>query len=418
MKFKRPRGTYDLFGEQMERWLSVEKALIGFIRAHGYSEIRTRTFESTDLFVRAVGEGTDIVSKEMYTFTDKKGRSLTLRPENTAPVMRAFIENGLHRKGGITRFYYIAPMFRYDRPQAGRYREFRQIGVEALGSQSPAVDAEVIEISLGIYRVLGYPPLDVKLNSVGCPKCRPAYKEVLAERLEGMKGELCADCRQRASFNPLRVFDCKRCGGIKGKLPVITDHLCEECRDHFETLKEILSAIGVGFKIDPLLVRGLDYYTKTAFEIIHPGLGSQNALCGGGRYDGLAQECGGGFIPAVGFSAGMERLIDTLPDGFEPCGDGGLNVAFIIADTEGENIALSLAGEVRGGGITATVDMSGRSVKKQLSEAASGGVDFTVFIGREEIEKGAAAVKDMASGSQVPVPFEGLRSYLEGERDR
>ena len=278
MKFKRPRGTNDLFGAKMERWLEVERRLISFIRAYGYTEIRTPIFESTDLFIRAVGEGTDIVSKEMYIFSDKKGRSLTLRPENTASVMRAYIENGLHRTGGLTRFYYIGPMFRYDRPQAGRYRQFHQIGVEAIGSQNPAVDAEVIEISLGMYRTLGFPPLDVRLNSVGCPACRPAFKEILKKELKGMKNLLCVNCGERALVNPLRIFDCKECDEVKVRLPVITDHLCDECKEHFNRLKLILDGLGIGFTHDPLLVRGLDYYTKTAFEILHPELGAQSAL--------------------------------------------------------------------------------------------------------------------------------------------
>ena len=418
MKFRRPRGTNDLFGEQMERWLEVESRLTSFIRGFGYTEIRTPIFESTDLFIRAVGEGTDIVSKEMYTFSDKKGRSLTLRPENTAPVMRAYLENGLHRTGGLTRFYYIGPMFRYDRPQAGRYRQFHQVGVEAIGSRNPAVDAEVIEISLGIYEVLGFPPLDVRLNSVGCPVCRPPFKEILKRELEGMKDSLCANCGERALVNPLRIFDCKVCGDVKGRLPVITDHLCDECRDHFDRLRVILEGLGIRYTHDPLLVRGLDYYTKTAFEILHPELGAQNALSGGGRYDGLAEDCGGGFTPAVGFSAGVERLVETLPEEFT----GGKGAAegsayFVPLEDSAEVRALSAADELRRDGGTAVVDLTGRGLKKLLKAAVDGGYSYVVIIGADEMRSGEAAVKNLASGEQENVPFTSLASFIRGRTE-
>jgi histidyl-tRNA synthetase len=418
MKFKRPRGTNDLFGVQMERWLEVESKLTYFIRSYGYAEIRTPIFESTDLFIRAVGEGTDIVSKEMYTFRDKKGRSLTLRPENTAPVMRAYLENGLHRTGGLTRFYYIGPMFRYDRPQAGRYRQFHQVGVEAIGSQNPAVDAEVIEISLGIYSTLGFPPLDVRLNSVGCPVCRPAFKEILKNELQGMKDSLCENCGERALVNPLRIFDCKECDEVKGRLPVITDHLCDECRDHFDRLRVILDGLGIEYAHDPLLVRGLDYYTKTAFEILHPKLGAQNALCGGGRYDGLAEDCGGGYTPAVGFSAGIERLVETLPEEFAVEGTrAGGSAYFVPLEDTAEMRALTAADELREEGGTAVVDLSGRGLKKQLKAASDGGYSYAVIIGADEMRSGEAAVKDLESGEQEKVPFTSLASYIRNRTE-
>lgn len=418
MKFKRPRGTNDLFGEQMERWLEVERKLTSFVRSHGYTEIRTPIFESTDLFIRAVGEGTDIVSKEMYTFNDKKGRSLTLRPENTAPVMRAYLENGLQRTGGLTRFYYIGPMFRYDRPQAGRYRQFHQIGVEVIGSQNPAVDAEVIEISLGIYETLGFPSLDVRLNSVGCPVCRPAFKEILKEELLGMKDALCVNCGERALINPLRIFDCKECDEVKERLPVITEHLCDECSGHFDRLRLILDGLEIGYTHDPLLVRGLDYYTKTAFEILHPELGAQNALSGGGRYDGLAEDCGGAFTPAVGFSAGVERLIETLPEDFAIGEEGDVGSAyFVLLEDSTEIRALAAAIDLRREGGRAVVDLSGRGLKKQLKAASEGGFSYAVIIGAEEIERGEAAVKDLSSGEQEKVPFSSLTSYIRNRTE-
>ena len=413
MKFKRPRGTNDLFGDKMSVWQIVECQLTELIRNYGYSEIRTPIFEMTDLFVRAVGEGSDIVTKEMYTFEDKKGRSLTLRPENTAPVMRALLENGLHRTAGIKRFYYLGPMFRYDRPQAGRYRQFHQIGAEAIGSQDPSIDAEIIDLSLGMYRLLRYPELDVRLNSVGCPSCRPSFKEVLKGELEGFRDELCDACRDRAMINPLRIFDCKSCDDVKRKLPVITGYLCGECADHFGRLQDILSGMGVKYALDPLLVRGLDYYTKTAFEILHPGLGAQNALCGGGRYDGLAEDCGGSFIPAIGFSAGMERLIETLPEEYLASIEEEAGAAyFAILDDSMIADILLIARELRLGGVSAVVDLSGRSMKKQIKSASDGSFQYVVIIGSDEVEKREATVKSLESGEQESIPFASLQSYL------
>ncbi len=419
MKFKRPRGTNDLFGDRMSIWQQVESELTGLIRNCGYSEIRTPIFEMTDLFVRAVGEGSDIVTKEMYTFEDKKGRSLTLRPENTAPVMRAFLENGLHRTGGIKRFYYLGPMFRYDRPQAGRYRQFHQIGVEAIGSEDPSIDAEIIDISLSMYRLLGYPPLDVRLNSVGCPTCRPLFKEVLGGELEGLQNELCDNCRGRAMINPLRIFDCKSCDGVKRKLPVITDHLCGECRDHFARLQEILDGLKIDYSLDPLLVRGLDYYTKTAFEVLHPELGAQNALGGGGRYDGLAEDCGGGFVPAVGFSAGMERLVETLPAGYLSNMGVAAKVAyFAILDNSLIAEILFIAREMRLMGVSAVVDLSGRSIKKQMKAASDGSFEYAVIVGPDEVSRREATVKDLQSGEQESISLDKLQSYLvEGAKE-
>lgn len=415
MKFKRPRGTSDFLGTTVDLWQQVEEIVIRSIRSYGYTEIRTPIFETTDLFVRAVGEGTDIVTKEMYTFTDKKGRSMTLRPENTAPVMRAYLENGLYRRGGVAKFYYLGPMFRYDRPQAGRYRQFHQIGAEAIGTSNPAVDAEIIDMSLNVYRVLGFPPLEVSLNSVGCRICRPKFKDILKKRLVDLKERLCKNCQERAIINPLRIFDCKDCVEVKKELPVITDHLCDECDDHFDRLKQILHKIGIMYSLDPLLVRGLDYYTKTAYEILHPHLGAQNALCGGGRYDGLAEECGGSFVPAVGFSAGMERLIETLPDTFITGIQGrSIDVYFVVLESSGSVEALTLARELREGGLVVDVDLSGRSLKRQMRAASESGSTFAVIIGPDELEREEVAVKRLLTGEQKGVPFQNLMAYIKG----
>jgi len=419
MKYTRPRGTNDFFGAAMERWRAAEARLVASLIRSGYREIRTPIFESTELFTRAVGEGTDIVSKEMYNFADKKGRSLTLRPENTAPVMRAYLENGLYRSGGIARFFYLGPMFRYDRPQAGRYRQFHQIGAEAIGSPGPAIDAEIIDVSLGLYRALGFPPLEVRLNSVGCPACRARYRVVLSERLAALSERLCGTCRDRSATNPLRIFDCKECEDVKPKLPHITDHLCEACRDHFTRLQGILSEMSIPFVIDPLLVRGLDYYTKTAFEIVHPGLGAQNALCGGGRYDGLSEDCGGPPIPAVGFSAGMERLMEVAPE--TPAGgeaERSPTVCVIVLDESGSARALGHARSLRARGIETAVDLSGRGLKKQLKAASETGAALSIIVGLSELAADEVAVKRMNTGEQIAVSSGDLVARVETELER
>jgi len=419
MKYTRPRGTNDFFGERMEDWSVVELALGRYLRNCGYREIRTPIFESTELFVRTVGEATDIVTKEMYTFPDRKGRSLTLRPENTASVMRAYLENGLYRSGGIARYYYAGPMFRYDRPQAGRYRQFHQIGAEALGSKGPAIDAEIIETGLGLYRELGLPQLEVRLNSVGCPACRPAFKTVLAAKLEGLRGELCAACLERTATNPLRIFDCKECGPVKDRLPRITDHLCADCRDHFVKLQGMLGETGIRYALDPLLVRGLDYYTKTAFEILHPSLGAQNALCGGGRYDGLAEDCGGPSIPAVGFSAGMERLMEVLPARLAAARRERHTDVFVVVLDESFNArALCVARDLRAQGRSVLVDLSERSLKKQLKAASDELAPLAVIVGLSEIEPGAVALKNMKTGEQRSVRADALAAAVAGELER
>ena len=419
MKFAKPRGTNDLFGERMELWRTVEQTLSEYLRACGYREIRTPIFETTELFVRTVGAATDIVAKEMYTFADKKGRNLTLRPENTAPVMRAYLENGLFRSGGITRLYYVGPMFRYDRPQAGRFRQFHQIGAEAIASPGPGIDAEIIDVSLGLYRRLGFPPLEVRLNSVGCPVCRPRFRAVLVEHLAGLTGELGGACVERTGTNPLRIFDCKECGAVKEKLPRITDHLCDACRSHFEALQAMLREMGIAFSLDPLLVRGLDYYTKTAFEILHPALGAQNALCGGGRYDGLAEDCGGPPIPAVGFSAGLERLLEAAPASFG-AGDRAREADIYCAVLDDSSIAraLSVARELRERGFGVLVDLSGRSLKRQMKAASDAEALVAVIIGLGELASGTAAVKNMRTGEQEAAPFDGLAALVTREVGR
>lgn len=370
MKFSRLRGTQDIIPPASDVWRCVETIFERTFTRFGYQGIRTPIFESTELFQRAVGESTDIITKEMYTFPDRGGRSMTLRPENTASVVRAYLESGMHRMGGIVRLHYNGPMFRYERPQAGRYRQFHQVGAEAIGGMSPALDVEIMDIVMTALADLGFRGLSIRLNSVGCSKCRGAYRVILQDSLAKYKDRLCDDCSERLDKNPLRVFDCKQCVEIKPKLPAISSYLCEECEHHFAAVKEGLSAVEWPFELDKQLVRGLDYYTKTTFEVIHGDLGAQNALCGGGRYDNLVEEFGGPPTPAVGFSAGLERIISVLPQGSPALEEKQSIPDFYIVcvDDAASTRALSLARQLRTLG-TAVIDVSNRALKTQLKSA-------------------------------------------------
>jgi histidyl-tRNA synthetase len=380
----------------------------------GYEPLRTPIFESTDLFIRSVGEATDIVSKEMYTFEDRGGRSVTLRPENTAAVIRAYLDAGMHRLGGVTRLSYIGPMFRYDRPQAGRYRQFHQVGVEAVGSMNPMLDVEVIDIVMAALEVLGFEGLTVKINSVGCRVCRERYTKILGGSLQERMDSLCSDCKERAVSNPLRVFDCKRDGEVKKDLPAIVDHLCDECKAHFEEVVSLLQALGRGFERDPQLVRGLDYYTKTTFEILHGSLGAQNALCGGGRYDDLVEQCGGPSTPAVGFSAGLERIISVLPD-TEAVSRSRPRRDFYVAclDESSAERSLATARMLRAFG-SVEVDTSMRALKTQLKSAEKKGAKVTVIVDSQSPDR--LKWKDMDQRTQVDVEDHLLASHAEQTR--
>ena len=311
MSITAPRGTQDILPDRSGDWQNLEKKIREICVLYGFGEVRTPIFESTELFQRGIGETTDVVSKEMYTFADRGGRSMTLRPENTASVVRAFLEHKLYAERKVHKFYYMGPMFRHDRPQAGRYRQFNQFGVEEIGSRDPAVDAEIIAMAFQLFRELGLTDLVLHLNSVGCPACRPVYRQKLLDFFADKHDSLCEDCRARLDKNPLRVLDCKEDGErmITAGVPLITDCLCEECKDHFHKVQSYLTAAGIEFELDPRLVRGLDYYTKTAFEIMYAPLGAQSTICGGGRYDGLIEEVGGPSTPGIGFAVGMERLL-------------------------------------------------------------------------------------------------------------
>ncbi|MGB6371611.1 MAG: histidine--tRNA ligase, partial [Atribacterota bacterium] len=311
MFIKVPKGTQDILPEDISKWYYIEDMIKEILSKYGYKEIRTPFFEYTDLFVRGIGESTDIVTKEMFTFPDRKGRSLTLRPEGTAPVIRAYLGNGMDRISKVIKLFYLGPMFRCEKPQAGRFRQFNQFGIEVIGTKSSAADVEVILTVLDVYKKLGLKNLEILINSVGCKKCRVDYVQKLKKYLKDKKDFLCSECKERYKKNPLRVLDCKKdsCKKIIESAPVITENLCQECESHFSEVKSYLNDQKIIFHVEPRLVRGLDYYTKTAFEIISGGLGAQNAIGGGGRYDDLVEELGGKPTPAVGFAAGIERMI-------------------------------------------------------------------------------------------------------------
>jgi histidyl-tRNA synthetase len=392
-------------------WRYVEGVFDSTLSRFGYDPLRTPIFESTDLFLRSVGEGSDIVSKEMYTFEDRGGRSLTLRPENTAAVIRAYLDAGMHRVAGVTRLSYNGPMFRYDRPQAGRYRQFHQVGAEAIGSMSPMLDVETIDLVMTSLEGLGFAELQVKLNSVGCSVCRGRYVSILSEALEEHMDSLCADCKSRAAKNPLRVFDCKRDVEVKKRLPAIVDHLCDECESHFGVVRSLLEGIGRSFDEDPQLVRGLDYYTKTTFEILHGSFGAQNALCGGGRYDELVALCGGPSTPAVGFSAGLERIISVLPDKMTSSRSRPVTDFYVVCvDTDSARRSLKAAGILRAYG-NVEVDASARALKTQLKSAEKKGARVAVIVDAESPDQ--VKWKDMETRTQVAVEDSRLGSFAK-----
>ena len=398
-----PRGTKDILPDTVAQWTHVEKVIRELCARYGYHEIRTPIFEHTELFLRGIGETTDVVEKEMYTFTDRGERSLTLRPENTASVVRSYLQNKLYAADALVKLFYIGSMFRYDRPQAGRYREFHQFGVEALGEASPAVDAEIIVLAVEFLRALGLQELKLHLNSVGCPKCRPVYRERLQEFFRPHLEELCTDCRSRFERNPLRLLDCKNehCHALAEDAPRITDCLCDECRTHFAEVQSYLTAAGVPFELDANLVRGLDYYTKTAFEVKYTPLGAQSAVAGGGRYDGLVEEVGGPPTPGIGFAVGLERVLlalekqELLPE--EP---EAVDV-FVVALGEAAQIpAFKLLHELRVAKLSAAMDFAGRSMKAQMKQANKKNARFVAILGEDEVKEASALLKDMKTSEQ------------------
>lgn len=412
------RGTQDILPQDAYKWNYMENTIRELCARYGYGEIRTPMFEATELFQRGIGDTTDVVTKEMYTFTDRGGRSITLRPENTASAVRAYLEHKLYGDQQVHKFFYIGSMFRYDRPQAGRFREFHQFGVEVMGADSPAADAEVISLAYTLFQNLGLKDLVLHINSIGCGKCRPVYRQKLIEYFKAEKDDLCHDCQERLEKNPLRVLDCKEDGAkeLVKEAPNITDYLCEDCQKKFDAVKQYLTALGISYEVDPRLVRGLDYYTNTAFEIQYTPLGAQSAICGGGRYDGLVEEVGGPHTPSVGFAVGLERLLlalemqNLIP---QPSKPKHVYIAALGQDAIAEGMKIQQT--LRSEGIRADLDLQGRSLKGQMKQAGKSGADYTVIIGSDELAKGKAAVKSMAEGSQADISFDEVSSYIEAK---
>ena len=402
-----PKGTQDMLPQESHRWQSIERTMREACALAGYREIRTPIFEHTELFQRGVGDTTDVVQKEMYTFNDKGGRSITLKPEGTAGTVRMFVEHGLFAEAMPLKVYYLnCPVFRYERPQAGRLREHHQFGVECFGAPEPSADAEIIALAWNIFTAMGARDLTVKLNSIGCPNCRGRYQEALKAYLAGHRDELCEDCQVRLEKNPLRVLDCKveSCKKINAGAPHTLDYVCDECRAHMDSLRGYLDAIGIPYEMDPMLVRGLDYYTRTVFEIVSGAAGAQGTLCGGGRYDGLVKQIGGPEVPAVGFGLGVERLLLYLDQlGVEIPRPEPVDVLiFGMGDGE-KRKAFELVNGLRSLGLSADTDHVGRSVKANFKYAGKTEAKHVLVIGESELAAGKGNLKRMDTGEQIEV---------------
>lgn len=399
-----PKGTKDVTPSEAFKWHFVEDTIKERADIYGYREIRTPTFEYTELFQRGVGDTTDVVQKEMYTFTDKGGRSLTLKPEGTAGAVRSFVEHGLYNSALPLKAYYFTPVFRYERPQAGRYREHHQFGAEVFGATEPTLDAELIAFALDIISSFGINELSLCINSIGCPKCRAEYNAALKEYMNSRREELCSTCRERLEKNPLRILDCKvpSCGEIAANAPVILDYLCDDCREHFEKLKQLLDAAGIAYTVDPHIVRGLDYYVRTVFEIIYtqPG-GDKITVCGGGRYDGLSAQISDVSVASAGFGMGLERLIMVLENaGILPPDDDNCRVFIASMGQRAETGAFTLAQRLRALGIRAEINHCKRSLKAQMKYADKIRAQSVIVIGDNEVDGDVYTVKDMASGEE------------------
>ncbi len=406
MLTKAPKGTMDILPDISYKWQYIEEEIRKICKEFGVKEVRTPVFEHTELFQRGVGDTTDVVEKEMYTFNDKGDRSITLRPEGTASAVRSFIEHGLFNNPQPTKLFYQISCYRYEKPQAGRYREFHQFGVEYFGTQSPTVDAEMIALPWTLYKRLGLTNLTVNINSIGCPKCRKAYNTKLKDYLKPHYEELCETCKNRFDRNPMRIMDCKSsvCKGIVEGAPLLIDCICDECANHFESVKKYLEAMDIPYQIDPYIVRGLDYYTKTVFEITAQNENSNGTICGGGRYDGLVEELGGNPTPACGFALGMERLILTMQEQGIEIED--TDIPDIYVGNIGEEntfFVQKLVADLRDLGIRADRDHLSRSVKAQMKYANKLNAKFTVIIGDDEIAAKKVNVKNMADGVQTEI---------------
>ncbi len=418
---KAVRGTYDILPAEARIWRFVESEIRKVFEEYAFEEIRTPMFEATELFVRSVGEETDLVSKEMYSFEDRDGASLTLRPEGTAPVIRAFIEKRLDAEARMLKLYYIVPMFRRERPQKGRQRQFHQAGVEVLSAtDEPAIEAEVIEMLLIYFGRLGMDGLELLVNSIGCRDCRPAYTETLGEMIRERGEKLCPDCVRRGEKNPLRVFDCKvkSCQPMLAELPSIADSLCDACREHFEKFRGYLDARDIGHRVEKRLVRGLDYYMRTTFEIVSGALGAQDTMVGGGRYDGLSEQLGGPEVKGFGFGMGLERLILSIPEPEKLLAASGPEYFLATIGDEAFNFCTLLARKLRSTGRRVYLDFDGRSLKSQMRLAGKLGARKVVIVGEDEIRSGKLVIRDMNTREQVEQTEDELISGAGGEAVR
>lgn len=415
MSFNIPKGTKDVLPEDSYKWHYIEDAVRETTRLFDVKEIRTPTFEHTELFLRGVGDTTDIVNKEMYTFFDKGNRSITLKPEGTAGVARCFVENSLYAGPLPVKTYYITPVFRYERPQAGRLREHHQFGVELYGSYDAEMDVEAISIAKSLFVRLGLDNLTLNINSIGCPTCRKEYNKALKEYYKDHIDDMCETCRERLDKNPLRILDCKeeKCKKINADAPVILDYLCDDCKKHMDDLKKGLETLEIPYVVNPRIVRGLDYYTRTVFEFVSNDIGAQGTVCGGGRYDNLVEEVGGKPCPSVGFGMGIERLILVLENAGKMPKKCDNVTAFIgYVGDELKFDALKIVNKLRSAGISADTEFTGRSVKAQMKYAGKIGAKFTAILGTDELEKGVVNVKNMESGESTPVNIDEITKFF------
>lgn len=410
------KGFRDIFGEDIKYWHWAESVIQSIFKSCGFKEFRLPVLEKTSVYKRGIGETTDIVEKEMFTFTDSD-ELVSLRPEGTASLMRAYIENNLHNPPGVKKYYYLGNMFRRERPQKGRFRQFSQIGVEVLESDAPLLDAEIINLLYSTALELGLSDyVNMEINSIGCPECRPKYKEDLVKYFSGHKEDLCDDCKRRLETNPLRILDCKveKCKSIAKDAPIILSYLCDDCNTHFESVKEYLTMMDVPFSINSKMVRGLDYYVKTAFELVTDRLGAASAVGAGGRYDGLVKSLGGSDTPGIGFAIGLDRIVELLKE-LKPMEEKGADVFILSFDKEGLAHCLKITKELRALGIIVEYDYSLASMKSQFKKADKSKASYAVVLGSNELAENKASVKDLITGSQELVELNNIVSYIKNK---
>ncbi len=406
------KGMNDILPGEIATWQFLEREAHRIFQTYGFTEIRVPVVEKTELFCRSIGETTDIVEKEMYTFSDKSGNSLTLRPEGTAPVMRSFIQQKLHTQDPVSKLYYMGPMFRYERPQKGRYRQFHQIGVEAIGVDDPKIDAQILAMLCNYFNAVGIDDVELHINSLGCKECRPAYRQALIDYLQDLLGKLCSDCQRRSQTNPLRVLDCKvpACQEATVTAPSMLEHLCGGCDDHFKKVQDYLQELAIAYTVNARMVRGLDYYSKTTFEMVTNSLGSQNAVAAGGRYDGLIADLGGPALPGIGFAMGVERLV--LMKGADQLAEQRLPLFLAAMGQTASDRAFLLMATLQLQGLRVEMDYATKSLKSQMRRAGKFSARFVLILGEEELARQMVVLRDMDAGTQQELPLAGIEEQL------